>query len=381
MTTVKGQVILKKDSTKFSYIQHLSINNIVWENKILNVNGVMDSIIQDFKNCGVSNFNIRKDDLRFVTSRIKLVEFLPLLDVIKKLNYNNIKCYVSNINIYNYINVVKENIKIPDYIRPHNLIMINQYLYQITPYGTIKHKLNVLPQYQGNLAINACIETSLINFINKYNRNNNKLFIYKGDVFQKLNDTFVKIDSGKKYNIENLLNNKNLKEIIQSIDNEYIKSKQESQQESFTNVTEQNEKIKYKKYDDKLTKKLIKNLITIFNNDSTTYLVYRNKVIPNDNVSKRINNIIKNNDLSIKAVITHYFYKDNFNYRLLFLCNDNLYFQLENNEITNIKDFKNDFKFGYSKNIPSNLTCKEHTIVLDQLQRANIISNEDSGAA
>lgn len=76
--------------------------------------------------------------------------------------------------------------------------------------------------------------------------------------------------------------------------------------------------------------------------------------------------------------MTHYYYKNKFNYRLLFLCNDDLYFQLENNSISNIKDFKNDFNFSYSKRIQSGLNCKQHNITIDQLQRAKIISKKQS---
>ena len=56
--------------------------------------------------------------------------------------------------------------------------MINKNIYQITPYGVIKHKIEVPDKYNGNDSLNACMEASLINFINKYNNIDGRIFIH-----------------------------------------------------------------------------------------------------------------------------------------------------------------------------------------------------------
>jgi len=338
-------------------------DTILWEKKMLNIEDVINSIKKEFKVCGVSNLNITKEHLLNISSRKDLITNLPLLSIINSITYDNIKCYISKIDKYNYINIIQENTDVPKYIEPHNILMINNFLYKMTPYGAIKYNLNTSEKYNGSSAVNACIEASLIDLINKYNQTNKKIFIYNGIIFQKKNNSFRQINTDKEYKISNLINIDNLKNILDNIDNDYKDLNTENLKENEENITI----------------KLINNLVAMFHHNDISYLVYRNKILPENSISNKINSILNNNDLIIKDVMMHYYHKNGkFNYRQVFLCNDDLYFQLEDNVLSSIKDFKQDFNFSYRKKLPYEQTCNKYSIILDQLVRSDIITKDIS---
>ena len=60
----------------------------------------------------------------------------------------------------------------------------------------------------------------------------------------------------------------------------------------------------------------------------------------------------------------------------MFICNSNLFFYLENNEISKIQFFDDQFKFKSTHNIDQDLSCNQYSSVLSQLKLSEKINNE-----
>jgi hypothetical protein len=106
------------------------------------------------------------------------------------------------------------------------------------------------------------------------------------------------------------------------------------------------------------------------------YIIKPTIVMPNRGFGKSVNDMIKKHDIVIRGVMPHFYNgKDKkFHVDYLFLCNSNFYFTLSDGELSDLSDFSKDYKFVFTKNLKYELSCLEHTTILNQLVKTNKIS-------
>jgi len=61
--------------------------------------------------------------------------------------------------------------------------------------------------------------------------------------------------------------------------------------------------------------------------------------------------------------------------RFLFLCSSNFFFYIADDEVSELMDFKKVYGYNFGKEIDYKLSCKENKIILEQLVKANKMSN------
>ena len=233
-----------------SEVNQIQSDEIIWEKKSLKINEVISSLKNDFSNCGAENLEITSKDLNFSDSRIKFIKFLPVSNLLNKLTYENIKCFVQKFDKNNLISLIKEEFVVPKYLLPYNIIIVNNSLYQMTPSGVMKYILNTLSKYKGNNALNASIEVSLLNDYNFYNRSSNIIFPFQGALIQKVGSNYTDLKTGDKYEIKKLLDrvdliNLSVNKEINTKDKSYnITTKQAIEKEIYDNDEVKNTLIK-----------------------------------------------------------------------------------------------------------------------------------------
>mgnify|MGYP006137014707 CR=1 FL=1 len=119
-----------------------------------------------------------------------------------------------------------------------------------------------------------------------------------------------------------------------------------------------------------------KKLKYILNRGPVSYLVYPNMVLEEDEFSSKINKVIKDNNLEIIAVIPKYNFYKTLEYTSLFVCKDNLYFSVKTDTISKVKDFKKNYGFKISKNLPNYLSCEDQKVLFNQMIKEKIITKE-----
>ena len=330
--------------------------DMLWEMKLAKTKDVIKMIKMVLND---ANFNQDIIDqanyiVKFINSREDLIKFLPQVNGSEKISYGNIKKLVSKIEPTNFINISKTNKKLPVYIRPYNIMIVNNILYQYSPYGVIKYQYRKKTKQDNNM-INAVLEATNLNKINKYNSIEAPIFNFRGMLLQNVQNEIFNLETNKKYNLVKELEKANYWERKKQIDTNKII-------ETFSE-----------------TKKInLKNLIYILNKGPESYLVYPNKVIKEDEFSSKINNVIRENNLTIIGVISRYSFNKNLKYSTLFLCNDNLYFSVTKNFVSKVKDFKKIFGFSISKKVPNYLSCQDQKIIFNQMIKENVLNKSTS---
>jgi hypothetical protein len=210
-----------------SQVNQLQADEILWEKRPIKVNDVISVLKTEFSDCGAKNLEITTKDLNFADSRINFVKFLPVTNLLNKLTYENIRCFVQKIDRNNLVSWIKEEVTMPKYLLPHNIVVVNDSLYQTSPYGVLKYKLSALTKYKGNNALNATIEASLLNDYNFYNRSSDIIFPFQGALIQKVGSDYRDLKTGDKYEIKRLLDRVDLmnSRVIKEMNLEDISSK------------------------------------------------------------------------------------------------------------------------------------------------------------
>ena len=182
----------------------LSENEMIWENAPTQISTVIKNLQDDLNGCGIRGVTITKDDLAFVDSRLKFIKMLPVSRFFKNISYEDIKCYVSNVDRTNLVAWINPQNSIPQYLLPRNILMVNNALYQTSPYGVIKYILPNLSKFEGNPTLNGTLEVSLLNDYNMYNRNMEIIFPFEGALIRKVENQYVDLRTGEIYEIKKL---------------------------------------------------------------------------------------------------------------------------------------------------------------------------------
>jgi len=470
------------------------VKELIWENKLLLLDDVIEDLQKSLEECGVNNLTLEKTDFTVIDSRKRLVELLPVTKLLDKVTYEQIQCFVSKFDPENYLVISKTITTVPKVLRPKNIVIVNDILYNSTPYGVVKYKIPSLFEFNGLDSLNASIECGVLNDFNTYNMSTDPIFHLEGRIIQKRekkfidiknNDTYEitdinnkiellnrkiinKIESDKTQNIqiqnkiiqENKINSEQTKAVTNSklvekmvdvggiielnIDNHNqlkqidsktflpivspsVKSEQTTQEVSSGVVItgeiilsdgrvvseEQvkqeikqelvNKGVPVSEQDSIISKELkalkateenktglpiikseeidisnlLDNLVSIFEYDGIIYMADPNIVRPFSNWALKVNAILSKNKLQIKGVIPHFYYKNNvFNYRLVFILSDDFYVWVNKENVSDVLDIKKDWNITFNPNVPDILPCDELKIILEQMEKANVITKE-----
>jgi len=270
-----------------------------------------------------------------IKDRKNIIKLIPFINhnILQNVNYNSLKTFIKQSEPTNFINIVKLK-SIPSLLNLNNTIIINNYLYKITQYGIIKYVFNNNFRIDDNATIlNASFESTILNDINLYNKSNHPIVIIKGEPYKIINN--------KIYNIK---------------DNQIFELNiPKSEINNFKST----------------------HTIKIFHNQDKMYTIQNNKIYPNKDIGIKLNNFIKNNELNVYIIVPlFYFINGQLISRILFICNSNLYFYIENNSISELLDFEKDFGFKYNYSKEDLLQLDQYNTALSHTSLSNNINNK-----
>ena len=125
------------------------IKEVIWENKLLKLEDVIQKLKISLNECGVNDLALEKSDFTVIDSRKRLIELLPVTKLLNKVTYNQIQCFISKFDPENYLVISKTISTVPKILRPKNIIIVNNILYNSTPYGVVKYKVPLLSEFIG----------------------------------------------------------------------------------------------------------------------------------------------------------------------------------------------------------------------------------------
>lgn len=407
---------------------NMNVKNIKpsWEGKILSLPKIANLLKRKLRECGVTNLDIGPNDVVGIRNRKRFLQLLPIFrkDIRDKINYDQVKCFIAKYQPENYMVFSKTEKMIPKYMPYKNILLVNQYLYQFTPYGVLKYQVPV-ESYVDEKAtvITASLEATVIDDIHRYNDANFTIIPLKGKLYQIKNNKFFDIRTGEKIDvlammkemkeslleqdeldIKNKINKEN--DILLSADEadspyyeeyvsykeKYLKLKQDVADQEGVQSEETSTKIVKNLYEDqeqeteideikenvvKLPEKFFKEILYVINHDDLIYTIKPKIVTPNFGPMKKVNEMIKNNDIVLRGILPHFYQGDDgkFHIEYLFLCNSNFYFIFKEGNVSELMDFNKKYGFNFSKTLKYELSCQEHRVILDQLVSSNKISS------
>ena len=398
----------------------------LWEGKRVSLSNIVAILEKRLNECNIF-LNLRERDVVGITDRKRFVQILPLFrkDIKEKVNYDKIKCFVSKYDIDNFISISRVEKELPRYLQNKNMIMVNEFLYQFTPYGTLKYILPIKRQFGSNESVVVgSLEATLINDIHRYNDSNHIIIPYKGKIYQIINNQFVDIRTGAKIEMEKLVNQfeEQLQDeqeeeyIANRIDDEngqilksnvndnpyyqeyqeyrekYLKLREKLQQmrESDEVDDEMEEKVNqvYKvaseeidlqqeQEEEALPEEFFNRYLYLLNYSDIIYLVKPREVKPNFGIGEKINLMVKKHDVILRGVIPHFYFNEESKFQIeyLFLCNNDFFFRVSDDVVSELIDFRKTYGFSISKNLKYEHSCMEYQSILDQLVTANKITN------
>jgi len=193
----------KCNSETFS---NLGNNKILWDGKMTTTNTVINNLKKEWANCGFYGFDLKPNDLSIINSKKRLIELLPSTNMIGKLDYQKIKCFVNKYDPENYVVISKTITNVPKILKPVNIIIVNNMLYQSTPFGVLKYQVSRLSNLNKNTSLNASIESSVINEYNIFNSSFNPIFIINGKILQKIQNKILDLKNNDEYIFRNINN-------------------------------------------------------------------------------------------------------------------------------------------------------------------------------
>lgn len=402
------------------------ITDVIWEGKKVTLEKIVTILEKKLNQCNIY-LNLKEKDVVGITDRKRFVQLLPLFrkDIKEKVDYDKIKCFVTKYDVDNFIGISKVEEVLPRYLQNKNMIMVNDFLYQFTPYGTLKYKLPIKRDINSNdSVVVGSLESTLINDIHKYNDSNHVLIPYKGKIFQIINNQFVDIRSGVKIEMEKLVDQME-EHLFEEQEEEYIENKILSENniiksdetpsnpyyDEFIEYKEKYSKLKDKlqqmkdtddndnevddemgnkinqvykvtseelvEEEEKLPESFFNTYIYLINHSDIIYIVKPKQVKPNFGIGEKINLMIKKHNVIIRGVIPNFYFnkESKFQIEYLFLCNNDFFFRIKDDTVSDLIDFKKTFGFSISKNLKYEFSCQEYQSVLDQLVIANKITN------
>ncbi len=195
-------------------------NKMLWDNKITSIKTIIENLKKEWKDCGFDDLVLEPKDFAVINSRKRLIELLPVTNMLSKLDYNKVRCFVSKFDPENYVVISKTIATVPKVLKPRNIIIVNNMLYQSTPYGVLKYQVPKLSELNNNTALNASIEAGILNDYNSFNMGNYPIYNLDGRILQKRGTKILDLKNNDEYefttinNKIELLNKKSIDKII-----------------------------------------------------------------------------------------------------------------------------------------------------------------------
>lgn len=181
-------------------------DQIMWDGKLSTIKKVIEDLKKEWSLCGFDNLDLQAKDFSIINSRKRLIELLPVTKMIQKLDYQKIKCYLNKFDPENYVIISKTITNVPKVLKPLNIIIVNNMLYQSTPYGVLKYQMPKLSHLNTNTALNASIESGVINNYNIFNTSNNTIFNLEGKLLQNYDNKILDLKNNDEYIFTNVNN-------------------------------------------------------------------------------------------------------------------------------------------------------------------------------
>lgn len=421
--TIEEEVIQQyEEETNDEILDEVKKENL-WEGKRVSLANIVAILEKRLNDCDIY-LNLKERDVVGISDRKRFIQILPLFrkDIKEKVNYDKIKCFVSKYDVDNFISISNVEKELPRYLQNKNMIMVNEFLYQFTPYGTLKYILPIKKEFGKNESVVVgSLESTLINDIHKYNDSNHIIIPYKGKIYQIINNQFVDIRTGGKIDMEKLVdqfeeqvyeeqeeeyiankiddeNGKILKSDVnenpyfqeyQEYREKYLKLAEKLQQmkdsedvddemeEKVNKVYKVSEEIDQEEEQVNLPEEFFNKYLYLLNYSEIIYLVKPKEVKPNFGIGEKINLMIKKHDVILRGVIPHFYFNEESKFQIeyLFLCNNDFFFRLKDDVVSDLIDFRKTYGFSISKNLKYEHSCMEYQSILDQLVTANKITN------
>lgn len=384
---------------------------ILWENKPVNINIVINNVKQLFSSCSVSNIQLEKEDFTVIDSRKKLIELLPVTKLLDKITYEQIQCFVNKFDSENYLVVSKSISNVPKILKPKNIIIVNDYLYQSSPYGVLKYKIPQLAQFKGLYSLNASVECGILNDFNTFNTTGESIYHIEGKIIQKQGDQFVDIKNNDKYEISNIVmkinsldaSTKSANKIVEKMvdvggiielnvsDSKNLKiidtktflpvintqSILQTPNQPVSQTTGQTQTKLFGFNEGNKSIPTSNDIVSLFEYDGIIYMAEKSQVKPNSLLAQKINNVLEKNKLVIMGVIPHFYYVNNsFNYRLIFILNDDFYIWVNKDVVSDIIDIKKEWNISFNQNVPDMIQCDDLKTILEQMEKASVINKD-----
>jgi len=421
MPTIEEEVIQQYEEEE---VEDEIVKENLWEGKRVSLANIVAILEKRLNDCDIY-LNLRERDVVGISDRKRFIQILPLFrkDIKEKVNYDKIKCFVSKYDVDNFINISRVEKELPRYLQNKNMIMVNEFLYQFTPYGTLKYILPIKKEFGKNESVVVgSLESTLINDIHRYNDSNHIIIPYKGKIYQIINNQFVDIRTGGKIDMEKLVNQfeeqvyeeQEEEYIANRIDDEngqilksevndnpyyqeyqeyrekYLKLREKLQQmkdsEDVDDEMEEkvnkvykvaSEEIEQEQEQESLPEEFFNRYLYLLNYSEIIYIVKPKEVKPNFGIGEKINLMVKKHDVILRGVIPHFYFNEESKFQIeyLFLCNNDFFFRLKDDVVSDLIDFRKTYGFSISKNLKYEHSCMEYQAILDQLVTANKITN------
>lgn len=421
MPTIEEEVIQQYEEEE---VEDEIVKENLWEGKRVSLANIVAILEKRLNDCDIY-LNLRERDVVGISDRKRFIQILPLFrkDIKEKVNYDKIKCFVSKYDVDNFINISRVEKDLPRYLQNKNMIMVNEFLYQFTPYGTLKYILPIKKEFGKNESVVVgSLESTLINDIHRYNDSNHIIIPYKGKIYQIINNQFVDIRTGGKIDMEKLVNQfeeqvyeeQEEEYIANRIDDEngqilksevndnpyyqeyqeyrekYLKLREKLQQmkdsEDVDDEMEEkvnkvykvaSEEIEQEQEQESLPEEFFNRYLYLLNYSEIIYIVKPKEVKPNFGIGEKINLMVKKHDVILRGVIPHFYFNEESKFQIeyLFLCNNDFFFRLKDDVVSDLIDFRKTYGFSISKNLKYEHSCMEYQSILDQLVTANKITN------
>ena len=382
---------------------------IIWDNKVTTINNVIENLKKEWNACGFNELILEPSDFTAINSRKKLIESLPVTKMLPRLDYNMIKCFVNKFDPTNYVVTSKITTIVPKVLKLINIVIVNNMLYQSTQYGMFKYQVPKLSELSKNNSLNASIEVGILNDYNSLNKSNNPIYNLNGRILQKRESKIFDLKTNDEYefiNINNkivLLNKKDKQQIkeqmvdvggIIELKIQDIKQLKTIDSKSFlpfgqvqtagttnnitgNNITGNVEINKTTNIDE--INKILDTLVSVIEYGGIIYICQSNIVRPLSNWVNKLNSILNKNKFTIKGVIPHYYLLNNiFNYSIIFIFNDDFCVILNKDDLSEVMDVKNFLGITFNQEIPDVINCNDLQVILEQMTKANVITNDKS---
>lgn len=342
------QILKKSPVIKKSILGQVNPSGY-FEEKDYSLDKILELTKEYLEKCSIDDIKLKPKVISKLKNRKELIEILPLLKIEfrSKIKYDDIKCLVKKYDSKNFINNHKIQRKLPIYFPHKNSMIINGFLYHYTAFGVIKYKLKKFADGdKNNDIINGSFESTILNDINLLNNKDKQIFPYRGKIL------FIKENK-----IFNLLNNKeeDIKEdtIIENPEEEIIYQLPENK-------------------DDFLNR-----LLFVISINNISFFIRPNKITPEIGIANKINKFINSHNLILKGIVPQIFYLDKkLHIRYLFITTNSFYFILNKDNLSELKDFKEDFGLLIYDRLDYPLNCDDNRLLLNQMVISKLISKD-----